>query len=134
MRSERYKQVFVIREDNAEAFQDKLNDVLDRVADPEIIFDNNRSFTCYVTYKVRKDVPEDLIELFELLDGERHYCEECPHFVKSKDNRRKWGSYSLKAMKTRLYSKACEHFYVWRMKHLEELQKQYREIPFQIEG
>jgi len=132
MRSEKYKQVVVISEDNAEEFQDKMNSALSKVADPEIVFDSNRSFTAYVTYKVSKDVPESVLELLELVADERHYCEECPHFVISDDKRKKWGSCSLKQGKARPDSRACEHFYIWRMRQLEQIAEDYKEIPFEI--
>ena len=133
MRSEKYKQIIAICENNAEAFQDRMNDALARVADPEIIFDNNRSFTAYVTYRVRKDVPEDVLELFELIEGESHICKECPHFMLAQDKRKRWGFCTLKVEKTRPDSRACEHFYVWRMKQLEEIAEEYKQLPYTIE-
>ena len=133
MRSEKYKQMIAICEDNAEAFQEKMNDALARVADPEIAFDNNRSFTAYVTFRVRKDVPENVLELFELLDGDSHYCSECPHFCIPSDKRKRWGSCTLKIQKTRSDSRACEHFYVWRLKQLEQMSEEYKQIPYEIE-
>lgn len=133
MRSERYKQVRVICENNAEAFEDKLNDALAGVTDPEIVFDKNRSFTAYISYRVSKDVPEDILELLELMNGESHYCEECPYFQKHKDRRRKWGSCTLKQERTRPDSRACEHFYIWRMKQLEQAKLEFEKIPYLIE-
>lgn len=133
MRSEKYKQIIAICENDAEAFQDRMNDALIRVADPEIVFDNNRAFTAYVTYRVKREVPENVLELLELLDGESHYCEECPHYEISSDKRKKWGSCKLKGIKTRPGSRACEHFYVWRMKQLEQIAEEYKQLPYEIE-
>lgn len=133
MRSEQYKQVIAICESNAEDFQDKLNNALAGMTNPEITFDPNRSFTAYVTYNVRKDVPEDVLELLEMINGESHYCDECPYFEGSNDKRRKWGSCTMKKIKTRPEGRACEHFYLWRFKQLELASAKYKEIPFQIE-
>ena len=134
MRSEKYKQVIAICESNADAFQERMNDSLARVADPDIVFDRTRPFTAYITYRVRKDVPEDILELLELLDGETHYCEDCPYLTLETDKRRKWGSCSLKGEKTKPDSRACEHFYLWRLKQYKQIAAEYKEIPFQIEG
>ena len=134
MRSQKYKQMIAICENNAEDFQDKMNDALARVADPEVVFDSNRSFTAYVTFRVRKDVPEDVLELFELMDGESHYCKECPYFSIPSDKRKRWGSCTLKIEKTKSDSRACEHFYVWKMKRLEEIAAEYKQLPYTIEG
>lgn len=133
MRTERYKQVLAICENNAEDFQDKINDALARIANPEIVFDNKRSFTAYITYSVRKNFPEDLLELLEMVDGQSHYCEECPYFVKSEDKRRKWGSCTMKGEKTKPDSRACESFYIWRIKQIEQVKKEFKEIPYTIE-
>ena len=133
MRAEKYKQIIAICENNAEDFQNKMNDALASVTDPEIVFDKTQSFTAYVTYRVRKDVPENVLELLELLDGDYHFCEECPYFVRSTDRRRKWVSCKLKGSKTRADSRACEHFYIWRMKQLELKSEEYKQIPFTIE-
>lgn len=133
MRSEKYKQVIAICENNAEAFEERMNDSLARVSNPDIVFDHNRPFTAYITYTVRKDAPEDVLELLELLDGESHYCEECPYFTAPTDKRKKWGSCSVKGCKTRPEGRACEHFYLWRMKNLQQLASDYQKIPFQVE-
>ena len=132
MRSEKYKQVLAICESNAADFQDKMNDALARVANPEIVFDNTRSFTAYVTYNVRKDVPETVLELLEMVSGENHDCEECPYFTKSNDKRKKWGSCSIEGGKTRPESRACEHFYVWKLKKLEVIADEYKQLPFTV--
>lgn len=133
MKVERYKQIIAICESNAEDFQDKMNDALAGISDPEVVFDSNRSFTAYITYRVRKNVPEDVLELLEMINGEPHYCEECPHFEREKDKRKKWTLCRLKREQTRPDSRACEHYYLWRMKQIEQAALQYKEKPFMIE-
>lgn len=133
MRQDKYKQAIVIAEKDAASFERKLNEALNRVTNPEIQIDNNLPFTAYILYSVCRDVPESVLELFELLDGCSHSCIECPHFVEPTDKRCKWGSCTLRIEKTRGESRACEHFYVWRLKEIEQAEKLYKELPFTIE-
>lgn len=132
MKSEKYKQVIAICEQDAATFEERMNDSLARVLDPEIVFDHTRPFTAYITYSVSKNMPEDLLELFEMLDGEHHYCEECPYFTASTDKRKKWGSCNMSATKTRLDSRACERFYMWRIKKLEQAKEEFEQLPFSV--
>ena len=135
MRTEHYKQVAVISETTPEAFENKLNAVLAGITSPEIVFDQSRSFTATIIYKVRKDVPESLIELLELMDndGEHHTCNECPYLQRSKDKRKKWLVCTHSQGKTQATSRACEAFYMWRLARYKELVEEYKKMPYEIE-
>lgn len=130
MRSDHIKQIIAISESNAADFQQKMNEALSEVVNPEVIFDRSIPFTAYITYSVRKDVPETALELLELLDGSSHDCEECPYFIMNSDKRTRWGECSFKKKKTRINSTACEQFYLWRMKEVEKAKKLYSDIPY----
>jgi hypothetical protein len=110
-----------------------MNEALSRVVNPEIHIDTTRSFTAYVFYDVKRDVPDDILELFELVDGDHHRCKECPHYVPPTDKRRKWGSCNITSEQVKADSPACEHFYLLKYKSLSAASKKYRAIPYTIE-
>ena len=129
MRQDKIQQIIVINEPDPALFEEKMNEALSHIADPEIkIFDV--PYTAVITYGVKRSVPEDVLELLELVDGEIHRCSECPHFVMQTDKRKKWSNCSLIAQKTRADSRACEHFYMLRYQMLSEAAEAYKEIPF----
>ena len=88
MRGDQYKQMHCIEETNGELFELRMNEILKTVKNPEIILDHNKPFTAYIFYENNIDVPETITEFFELLTGERHTCQDCPHLIKSPDKRR----------------------------------------------
>lgn len=134
MRGEVFKQCACIAETDPHLFQEKINAILSKVSNPEIVLDRTQPFTCYVFYRIRKDVPESLLELLEMLDGHNHYCEECPHFVRSTDKRVKWHTCGLKGERTRADSRACEEFYRMKREEQQQLINEYENtIPYQIE-
>ncbi len=130
MKKDRVKQIRCITAGSAEEFEYRVNEALAQFGDPEIRFDNNIPFTCTIVYTVEKTVPETVLELLEMVDGKSHTCCECPHFVKSPDNRKKWGSCSLMVQPTRDDSRACEHYYLWQYKALTEAKEKYMAIPY----
>lgn len=133
MRSDKIKQVITVSENNAADFQLRMNEALSNLSNPEIVFDPNRSFTAVIIYSVLRDVPEDLLELLELMDGDSHCCGECPHYIKSEDKRRKYGSCSRKADRTRADSRACELYYIERRRELQPVIEEYKQLPFVAE-
>lgn len=133
MRSEKYKQAIVVQENNAIDFQNHLNDALSGLVNPEIIIEKSIPFTAYIFYTASKNVPESVLELFEILDGEPHSCIECPYFTKPADRRMKRGSCSVKARNPRSDERACESFYLWKTKELKEAEEIYKLIPFSSE-
>ena len=130
MRSDKFKQAIVIQESNAADFQAALNDALSGLNDPEINIERSIPFTAYIFYTARRDVPESVLELFEMIDGESHTCQECPYLSMPDDRRVKRGTCSVKACQTRKDSTACEHFYLWKHKQLEKVDEIYKQIPF----
>ena len=133
MRGEHIKQCACISETDPQLFQEHMNGVLSRVINPEIIMDRCKPFTAYIFYKVRKDVPETVLELLELLDGEHHTCEECPHFIRSTDKRRKWHTCGKGGTRTKADSRACEEFYREKRAERDRLIQEYEQIPYTIE-
>lgn len=133
MRTDKVKQVICIAETSAEAFEDKMNEALSGLSDPEILFDANRSFTATIIYNVRRDVPEDVLELFEMIDGNNRRCCDCPHYVVPTDKRRKWGTCSTSAQRVRPEGRACEKYYLMRYQVLKEASDTYKAIPYVLE-
>lgn len=130
MKTDRVKQVICISASNAEDFQDQMNEALSQLCDPEITFFKDMPFYAVITYVVKRNMPENVLELFEMVEGNSYTCEACPHFGKSDDNRKKWGYCALSSMPTRIDARACEKFYVYRYKVLAEAKDQYLQIPY----
>lgn len=130
MRTDRVKQVICISAGNAEDFQDQMNEALCQLSDPDITFFKDMPFYAVISYVVKRDMPENVLELFEMVEGNSYTCEACPHFGRSDDKRKKWGYCTLSSMPTRIDSRACERFYVYRYKVLAEAKDQYLQIPY----
>ncbi len=130
MRSEHYKQAIVVQGSNAIDFQNQLNNALSGLVNPEIVIERSIPFLAYIFYNASKDVPESVLELFEILDGEYHVCEECPYFTRPSDKRMRRGSCSVKAYNPRMDERACESFYLWKTREIEEAEKIYKQIPY----
>ena len=135
MKSTKFKQCACISELNAGAFQDKANAVLSHLPEPEIVVDQTKPFTMYIFYTVRRDTPETVLELLEMLDadGGHAQCQDCPAFVRSKDRRKKWGSCSRKAEPTRCDARACELYYLERKREAMAIAKEFEQIPYTID-
>ena len=130
MRSDAFKQAIVIQESNAADFQNALNNALSGLNDPEINIEKSIPFTAYIFYTARRDVPESVLELFEMIDGDHHTCEECPYLTMPNYKRVKRGTCSIKSCRTRKDSRACERFYLWKHKQLEQTERLYEQIPY----
>lgn len=135
MRTARFKQVACISEPNAAAFQDRANEILAQASDPEIVFDQTLPFTAYIFFNVRRDQPDTVLELLEMLDadGGHAHCEDCPAFIRSKDKRKKWGSCRRKVTKTKCDSRACELYYLELRREAAQIAEEFKQIPYQIE-
>lgn len=133
MRTERIKQIICISEPSAEMFEEKMNQALSHLVNPEIQLDSNRSFTAYIFYSVKRDVPEDILELLELVDGEHHNCNECPHYIPPADRRRKRGNCAVTSEQVRGDAPACEHYYLLKYKSLSAVSNKYKELPYTVE-
>lgn len=132
MRQDKINQIIVINEADPALFEERMNEALSHIADPEIkIFEV--PYTAIITYRVSRSVPESVLELLEMVDGEDHQCSECPRFMEPTDKRRKWGSCTVTALKTKADCRACEHFYLLRYRMLSEAAEAYKEIPYTTE-
>lgn len=135
MRAERYKQIACISEKDARTFETKANALLAGITEPEIILDRTKPYTAYIIYNVRKDAPESIIELLEMLDkdGGRATCANCPHFVRSTDRRKRWHYCNHKDTRVHEGARACEVYYLERMTNPAEAIEQFKNIPYEIE-
>lgn len=135
MRTAKFKQVACVSESNAAAFETKANLILAQSSDSEVVMDRTLPFTAYIFFNVRKDQPETVLELLEMLDGDGGHavCEDCPAFIKSKDKRTKWGKCKRKPQPTRCDSRACELYYLERRREAQAITEELNQIPFTIE-
>lgn len=130
MKTDRVKQVICIAANNPMEFQDRMNESLRFLSDPEITFFKDMPYYAVISYVVKRDMPENVLELFEMVEGKHYTCEACPHFGKSDDKRKKWGYCTLSSEPTRIDSRACERFYVYRYRVLAEAKEEYLQIPY----
>lgn len=135
MRSIKFKQCACISEASAGAFQDAINAILQQTPEPEIVIDKTQPFTAYIFYRVRKDAPETVLELLEMLDtsGGHAQCKDCPAYEPPTDKRRKWGHCRQKNEKTRGDLRACEIYYLGKRHEKLDLYNEYKQIPYTIE-
>lgn len=133
MKTERIKQIRCISASNAVDFEDRMNEALSGLSDPEIQFDMTRPFTATIVYHVRRDVPECVLELFEMIEGKHRCCSDCPYMAPAEDARKKWTTCSATGEPTRVDSRACEKYYLIRYKALTEVTERYMAIPYVAE-
>lgn len=133
MRQDKVKQIICISEPDPAMFEERMNEALSNLLDPEVRIFESTPFTAVILYTVARDMPESVLELLEIVDGDHHICSECPHYVKPTDGRKKWGSCSAKGTKTRGDSRACENYYLLRYKAMSEAKDKYLDSPFTAE-
>lgn len=135
MKNTKFKQCACISEVSAPAFQDAVNSVLTQIPEPEIVVDQTQPFTIYIFYNVRRNMPETVLELLEMLDadGGNAHCEDCPAFIRSTDKRKKWGSCRRKVIPTRCDTRACELYYLERRREAATIAAEFEQIPYTIE-
>ena len=134
MRSTKFKQCACISEASAEAFQDAANAILAQLPNPEIIVDQTKPFTMYIFYTVRRDTPEDILELLEMLDadGGHAHCQDCPAFVPDTDRRKKSGRCKLRADIVSRDYRACEFYYMKRRDGKTRIVDELANVPYLI--
>ena len=133
MRQDRVKQVIGSSEKTAADFEERMNESLYGLVDPEITFYPSIPFTAVITFRASRDIAEDVLEMFEMVDGGHHTCSECPYFVVPEDKRKVWSDCSKSNTKTRADSRCCEKYYVSRYRMLSEAAEAYKLIPFKPE-
>ena len=133
MRSEKVKQVKCIHGSSAVDFERKMNEALAPLVDPEIIFDKTAPYTATIVYTMRRDMPDSLLELLEMIYGS-FTCGDCVNFRRPKDKRCKWGKCLAGQEKTREDSRACIKFYISDkdVGSLDDLRKYVAQIPYEI--
>lgn len=129
MRADKVKQIVVVCDPDPERFEARMNEALAGLTDPEVHLYENMPFTATIIYTVRRNMPEDVLELFEMVEG-NHTCAECPHLVRPDDKRKKWCTCSVKSTRTRSDSRACEYFYIYRYKVLSAAKETFLQLPF----
>ena len=114
MRGEYQTQMFCISETNSALFQLKMNETLKTIVNPDIRMDPTRPFTAYIFYTIQHDIPETITEALEMIEGDHHYCSECPALIRSEDHRKKWHFCHTHMKKVRQDNPACIDFYKLR--------------------
>lgn len=134
MRSTKFKQCACISETSADAFQDAVNALLAQLPNPEIIVDQTQPFTMYIFYNVRRDTPENALELLEMFDsdGGNAHCRDCPAFVPDSDRRRKSGKCVFRDDKVRRDLRACEFYYMKRRGSGTRIVDELAQTPYLI--
>ena len=133
MRNDKLKQIIVIAETDPAVFEQRMNEELCKLKDPEIKLYEGNSFRAVITYTVYRNTPESILELFEMTSGENGMCYACPYFAKPTDKRMKWGRCELLDEKKKMTSRACEHYYIHKHNVLEAAKGQFLESPFKAE-
>lgn len=111
MRTDEKLKVKIVHEDTAEAFERKLNIVLDNVAVKSIEWNHELGFCAYITYKEEVKTLESATDVFHR-DGVYWHCRNCPYLERPSDKRRKSGACKVKPTgETRLDCEACDFFY-----------------------
>lgn len=108
MKFKRTVQVQCVCAKDPKTFERELNEILERVDDPEITFKDG--WSAIVKFTMEKYIPETKAEEYEL-KGMGCSCEVCPFFMEMEDRRLKWhycGQYDRKVMKS---SPCCDAFY-----------------------
>lgn len=118
--------VKTIKSDDAFDFDSRLNSFikqLDAKGIPyEVQVNPTAGLLAFVTYKETIRVAEDIAEEYELA-GEKHFCEECPFYVRPTDGRVK----NTRCANGKLRSKGspcCDTFYELLDKGAIELRKE----------
>lgn len=76
-----FQQFAIVKEDTAPLLTEKLNAEIYRLKDyePKVTFSDADPLAAYISYTVREEVPETIVEASEV-NGVRFVCEQCPHF------------------------------------------------------
>ncbi len=109
------KRVIVIKESNAEAFENALNRCFSRFVEDgveayELKFHDTLGLCAYVVYDDVHHIAETLQEVARA-EGRERQCADCIHFVRSDDARRKYHSCGYDSGHVREDKAACNSFY-----------------------
>lgn len=110
MKQVKKKRFLCIYGSTPDEFQQRMNEALADLHDPEITFPQI-PLTAYIMASEWEMVPESLSDAYALR-GERYVCENCPYFKRTKnDLRRRWHFCLLENEPTRDDQPACEEFF-----------------------
>lgn len=115
MRGEYQTQMICVSETNGAIFELKMNEALKTLVNPDIRLDPNRSFTAYIFYQIKHDVPETVVEAIELIEGTRFNCKDCPACELPEDGRKKHGFCKAHNKKVHFETPVCIEFYKYRI-------------------
>lgn len=119
MKSSRYEQFAIVREDSASLFTDRLNETLYRLKDnnPIVKFSESDPLCAYIKYSISETTPETISEASEM-EGVSFVCAQCPYFKpilkadETVDERRKYGDCEHAEMgRTLKNARACDRLY-----------------------
>lgn len=109
--TQKYK---VISTNDAFEFETRLNSFLKSLDEKGIEYEVQTNPTAgllaFIIYRESIVIPEGLKEEYELA-GERHYCIECPFYVRPTDGRVKNTRCGLSGKLTRRDDSCCDDFY-----------------------
>lgn len=104
----------IIHEETAEAFEKKLNDAVEELAEfePAVEFNHRQGFCAYLIYQPKeKIIIETVADEFHL-EGISFHCRNCPHLDAPQDRRVKWCKCKYSSTgRTHKDKEACELFY-----------------------
>lgn len=111
MKYVRKKRFRCIQEADAVSFEIAMNELFDLAINPEIKYDDNRSYTAYVVYTYEANVAETLADEYELA-GKGRTCGECPYLERDNHATKKvFPCQYAKYGRTRIDSAACDRYY-----------------------
>lgn len=109
-----YEGVKTISANNAEDFDRELNHALQGLAAQGISYTMQLApqlgYTAFIVYKKDQHIPETIEDEFKL-GGERHFCIECPFYVRPTDGRVKHTRCPITPGLHRKDSECCNEFY-----------------------
>lgn len=103
------KKVKVIQSTNAQDFENRLNEILDEVNEPQIDFFKECGLCAVITYQERELKAENLADEYNL-KGIYYTCADCPHLELNTDKRFKYHNCEYKGL-VRLEQTACNRCY-----------------------
>lgn len=104
-------QTTIIHEETAALFEQKMNDKLKEVSNPQIKFVDSMPFCAYITYEVEQKILETAEDEYFEQTGECAHCGDCPYLVISEDRRIKFHTCKYSEFARKVTTPACELYY-----------------------
>lgn len=129
----RKRRIEVVSETSPTVFQDKLNDLYERLGDAkftEQLYNNENGFSAYITYEETERIAECLQDEYEL-SGYMPVCEECPFYEEDTGT-----TGHCPFVRGKLYptdsTKGCKHF--WESMEQKEMVEMYQTLREEIKA